>query len=101
MRAQCTKDKKGRAIKRLATEDAFLRQVERQKPVNKQILYSLRKEIVEHLFGIIKWVDGFRRFTLRGLEGARAQWALACLAVNLRKLLPAFHDGRLTAAALG
>jgi hypothetical protein len=101
VRAQCTKEKKGRAIKRLTTEDAFLRQVERQKPVEKQILFSLRKEIVEHLFGIVKWVDGFRRFTVRGLEGARAQWALACLAVNLRKLLPAMREGRLPAPAFG
>jgi IS5 family transposase len=47
---------------------------------------SLRKEIVEHLFGIIKIIDGFRRFTVRGLEKVSAQWALVCMAVNLRKL---------------
>jgi hypothetical protein len=99
VRALCTSDKRGRAIKRLATEDAFLRQVERQKPADKQILFSLRKEIVEHLFGIVKWIDGFRRFTVRGLPGARAQWALACLAVNIRKLLPAIQEGRLSAHA--
>ena len=99
VRALCTSDKQGRAIKRLATEDAFLRQVERQKPADKQILFSLRKEIVEHLFGIVKWIDGFRRFTVRGLPGARAQWALACLAVNIRKLLPAIQEGRLSAHA--
>jgi transposase len=101
VRAQCTTDKRGRAIKRRTTEDAFLRQVERQKPVAKQILFSLRKEIVEHVFGIVKWVDGFRRFTAHGLDGARGQWALVCLAVNLRKLLPAVRDRRLQAAAFG
>lgn len=100
VRDECTTNKKGRAIKRLPTEDAFVRQVERQNPTPKRILLSLRKEIVEHVFGIIKWVDGFRRFSVRGLDGVRAQWALACLAVNLRKLLPAVADGRITAAIL-
>lgn len=42
---------------------------------------------------------GFRRFTAFGLAGAAAQWALICLAVNLRKLLPAWREGRLTLAA--
>lgn len=99
VRAQCTTNKKGRAIKRLSTEEAFLRQVDRQQMAEKRILLSLRKEIVEHVFGIIKWVDGFRRFSVRGLEGARAQWALVCLAVNLRKLLPAVADRRVNAEA--
>jgi hypothetical protein len=49
-------------------------------------LLRLRKEILEHLFGIVKAVDGFRRFTVRGLEKASAQGSLVGLAVNLRKL---------------
>ena len=57
---------------------------------------SLRKEIVEHLFVIVKAVDGFRRFTVRGLEKARAQWALVCTAVNLRKLYVWWRQGKLT-----
>ncbi len=65
------------------------------------MLSSLRKEIVEHLFGIVKVIDGLRRFTAWGLDGARAQWALACTAVNLRKLLPAVREGKLTAASFG
>ncbi len=51
-----------------------------------RVLLGLRKEIVEHLFGIVKTIDGFRRFTARGLQKVRAQWALVCLAINLRKL---------------
>ena len=51
-----------------------------------RLLLGLRKEIVEHVFGIVKMIDGFRRFTVRGLEKAEAQWALICTAVNLRKL---------------
>jgi len=99
VRSDCTKDKRGRAIKRLVTENAFLRQVERQKPPALQRLMSLRKEIVEHLFGIAKAIDGFTRFTVRGLTGARAQWALVCTAINLRKIARAGHDLRFLIAA--
>jgi transposase len=99
VRGECTTDKKGRAIKRLVTEEAFQRQVARQSGPDKRVLLSLRKEIVEHIFGIAKAVDGFRRFTVRKLEGARAQWALLALAINLRKLLPAWRAGRLPLAA--
>jgi transposase len=95
VRSNCSRDKKGRTIKRLPTEDAFARQVARQAAPDKRTLMSLRKEIVEHVFGIVKAVDGFWRFTVRGLLGVRAQWALACLAVNLRKLVPAWSAGRL------
>jgi len=97
--AKCTKDKRGRAIKRLFTEDAFMRQVERQTPPVMQTLMSLRKDIVEHIFGIVKSNDGFARFTVRGLKGARAQWSLASLAVNLRKIWQAGHADYLLVAA--
>jgi transposase len=99
VRAQCTKDKKGRAIKRLDSEEAFNRQVAEQSTPAKQILLDLRKEIVEHVFGIAKAVDGFTRFTAFGLAGAGAQWALACLAINMRKLLPAWREHRLQLSA--
>jgi transposase len=101
VRSTCTEDKKGRTVKRFAGDEALARQAVKLQRRENQVLWSLRKEIVEHLFGIVKSIDGFRRFTVRGLEGAKAQWALACLAVNLRKLLPAVRDGRLRAAAFG
>lgn len=101
VKSSCTEDKAGRAIKRRSGEDAVERQTKKMSVPANKLLYGLRKEIVEHLFGIIKTVDGFRRFTVRGLAGARAQWSLACLAVNLRKLLPAVRERRLTPAHFG
>lgn len=101
VKSSCTEDKAGRAIKRRDGEDAVERQIKKMSVPANQVLYGLRKEIVEHVFGIIKAVDGFRRFTVRGLDGAKAQWSLACLAVNLRKLLPAVRERRLTAAHFG
>lgn len=94
VRAQCTTDKKGRTIKRTPFEDALKRQAERQSPPVMKTLLSLRKDIVEHLFAIIKTLDGFRRFTMRGIENVNTQWALACSAVNVRKLHAFWLQGR-------
>jgi hypothetical protein len=49
-------------------------------------VYRLRKCTVEPVIGIIKAVLGFRQFSLRGLEPASCEWALVCLAFNLKRL---------------
>lgn len=49
-------------------------------------LYSLRQQTVEPVFGIIKEVLGFRRFSLRGLTKVGLEWDLVCLAYNLKRL---------------
>lgn len=49
-------------------------------------IYALRKQTVEPVFGIIKSVMGFRQFSMRGLEAARNEWCLVCLAWNLKRL---------------
>ncbi len=48
--------------------------------------YALRKQSVEPVFGIIKSVMGFRQFLLRGLDKARNEWTLVCLAWNLKRM---------------
>ena len=48
--------------------------------------YSKRKEIVEPVFGQVKEVRGFRRFSFRGLEKIDSEWDLICLTHNLLKL---------------
>lgn len=49
-------------------------------------LYALRKQTPEPVFGIIKSVMGFRRFSLRGLHKAKGEWALATLAWNVKRM---------------
>ena len=49
-------------------------------------VYKMRKAIVEPVFGQIKEVRGFRRFSLRGLSKVRCEWKLVCLASNILKL---------------
>jgi len=48
--------------------------------------YALRKQTVEPVFGIIKSVLGFRQFSLRGLDKVSGEWALVCLAWNLKRM---------------
>ena len=49
-------------------------------------LYQLRKQTVEPVFGIIKEVMGFRRFTLRGREKVGLEWTLVCVSYNLKRI---------------
>lgn len=50
------------------------------------LTYSLRKQIVEPVFGQIKEIRKFRQFSLRGLDNCHAEWDLVCLTHNLLKL---------------
>ena len=48
-------------------------------------IYKKRKQTVEPVFGIIKEVLGFRRFSLRGEAQTDAEWSLVCSAYNLKR----------------
>jgi len=54
-------------------------------------IYAARKAIVEPVFGQIKQARGFRRFSLRGLEKVKAEWALVCATHNVLKLYRLCH----------
>ena len=63
----------------------------------KHFRIALRKSTVEPVFGQVKEVRGFRRFSLRGIAAATAEWELVCLTHNLLKLFR--YGGRRLAAA--
>jgi len=48
--------------------------------------YRLRKQVVEPVFGQIKFGRSFRQFLLRGQNKVAAEWSLICTAHNLLKL---------------
>lgn len=48
--------------------------------------YRKRKWIAEPPNGWIKNVLGFRQWSMRGLEKAKAEFKLVCLALNLRRV---------------
>ena len=62
------------------------RMAHRLKTANGKALYKLRKQTVEPVFGIIKEVMGFRRFSLRGRAKAALEWTLVCVSYNLKRL---------------
>ena len=49
-------------------------------------IYATRKSILEPVFGQIKEARGFRRFSLRGFEKVKAEWALVCATHNILKM---------------
>jgi transposase len=61
-------------------------------------VYKMRKAIVEPVFGQIKEVRGFRRFSFRGLFAVSCEWKLICLTHNLLKL---FGSGGLAQSLVG
>jgi len=72
----------------LPPEDATMKEKMKQRLRTQEgrALYNLRKQTVEPVFGIIKEVIGFRRFSMRGLEKAATEWTLICLSYNLKKM---------------
>lgn len=86
VRAQCTRDPKGRQIEVWPEHVvvAAMRQKLAQPEVRER--WEQRSQIIEPRFAQLKQHDGFRRWTFWGLEGVRAQWHLLCATLNLRIL---------------
>jgi transposase len=49
-------------------------------------IYRLRKCTVEPVIGVMKEILGFRQFSLRGSEGVSGEWALVCIAFDIKRL---------------
>ena len=62
-----------------------------------QAIYALRKIIPSPVFGLIKRVMGFGRFSTHGLDKVCAEWSLVCACFNLRRLF--WRRARAAAAA--
>jgi transposase len=81
----------GREDKKAAQEPtpelpASWRMQEKLKTEAGRAQYKRRKAIVEPVFGWVKQVLGFRRFSLRGIDKVTGEWDLVCLAVNLKRM---------------
>src|SRR5262249_52164937 len=85
--AALCKDRRGRrAIEIWAHTPAVQDMRNRLQTAEAREQLSKRGQIIEKHFGQIKQNDGFRRWTVRGSENVRAQWALINLTSNLRAL---------------
>jgi len=98
VRAECSRNRQGRLIEISPYDAAVARQRAHQHDPQKQKLLKQRKVIVEPIFGVIKHDWGFRRWTVRGLENVRTQWALLCAAFNLKRMHKAWAAGQLALA---
>ena len=86
VRHLCSKDPKGRQLQ--VWSHTVLAQAMRQRleQPHGAKLYAQRMAIIEPRFAQLKEHDGFRRWTLWGLESVQAQWAMLCATLNLRVL---------------
>jgi len=84
-----------REVLRLACQDILDCVDERTR--NNKALFRKRQEIVEHVFGTVKAVWGYRQFLCRKKIKVTAETALACMAYNLRRVfnIAAENGGRL------
>lgn len=67
-------------------QPATQRMAERLKTPAGEAHYRRRKVIPEPVFGWIKQVMGFRRFSVRGLQAVTGEWNLVCMALNLKRM---------------
>lgn len=93
VRAQCTRDPKGRQIEVWPHREAVQAMRRRLQDPAARALWQQRARIIEPRFGQIKQHDGFRRWTVWGLEGVRTQWSLLCATLNLRVLYKRWRSG--------
>jgi len=84
VRSQCTEAKDGRVITRMEADELkeAMEEVMSQRRARRQ--YRKRQEIVERVFAEFGWRQGLRRFRRRGRSGARLDFALHCIAYNLK-----------------
>lgn len=95
VRSSCTKDQRARRFVEIWSHTLAVQQMRArvQQPAAAAQLRR-RRQVIERVFGHIKQHEGFRRWTVRGLEAVNVQWALICCAINLRALYRQWHPRR-------
>ena len=68
------------------TDDPVAQMAHRLSTQAGRVLYGLRKQTVEPVFGIIKRVMGWRQMSMRGMDKARGEWSLVTMAWNIKRL---------------
>jgi hypothetical protein len=97
-RPECTRSRH-RQILRLPYQDILDAVDERTR--KNRALYRKRQEIVEHPFGTVKAVWGYKQFLCCGKVKVAAETALAYLAYNIRRAVNIFGaNGKMITAAL-
>lgn len=83
----CTKStRKPKLIKCYGNEAHMREMAEKMESPEGLEVYRVRAKTVERLFGHIKQNIGLREFLTRGVRGVRAEFSLACIAHNLKRI---------------
>ena len=93
LKKRCTKACSGRSITLNIHDTQFKAMRTKLDSPHGKRLYAKRKFIVEPVFGHIKETIGFQKFSLRGLEKVIGEFALVCMAHNLRKIINVLKHG--------
>ncbi len=96
VRAHCSKDRKGRKIEIGEHYEALERQRDKYRDATQRANLAKRRYLIEPVFGWIKQQLGFRRHTVFGLDGVRAEWSLIATVYNLHRLHKWWREGNLT-----
>ena len=88
----CTQSKKGRILEIGPYDIALRHHRELMATREAQELFSLRKQLPEPAFGIIKEQMRFRRFSTRGWANVKAEAIIVATAFNLRTLHKAWKQ---------
>lgn len=93
VRSQCTRDRKGRQIEVWPHHSQVQAMRQRLEQPALQAQWQQRSQISERRFAQLKQHDGFRRWTVWGLESVRTQWSMLCSTLNLRILYGRWKSG--------
>ena len=93
--AKLCQDSRGRRVIEIWSHTAAVQAMrERLTQAEPQQQLAKRGRIIERHFGQIKQHEGFRRWTVRGADNVRTQWALLNLISNLRVLYTCWRSRR-------
>ena len=93
VRADCTRDPKGRQVEVWPHTAVVQAMRARLQVPALHAQWRQRGEIIERRFGQVKQHDGFRRWTVWGWDAVQTQWALLCTTLNLRVLYRRWRAG--------
>lgn len=87
-RKKCSKNSRdGKVIKNFeGMEEERRNMADKMRSEEGKLTYRTRSKVVECIFGHLKRNLGFREFLLRGLNGAKIEFNLACISSNLRRI---------------
>ncbi len=83
----CTKNKRGRVVRRLWNEDLRLHFEDEYSKPESQSIYKLRQQKVEHPFGHIKRNLKFDSCLMRGIDGANAETSIIATCFNMARMI--------------